>query len=70
MERDNYDPSCLDRTFGSDDCFKLLSLGAIDPKELGHSLRKKKVKEFPGGQVVKDPVLSLLWQGFYPCLGA
>lgn len=47
MERDNYDPSCLDRTFGSDDCFKLLSLGAIDPKELGHSLRKKKSKGVP-----------------------
>ena len=33
---------------------------------VGIWIRIEKLKEFPGGLVVKDPVLSLLWHRFSP----
>ena len=30
------------------------------------SVRKIEIREFPGGLVVKDLALSLLWLGFHP----
>ena len=32
-------------------------------------MQKINVEEFPGGLVLKDPVLSLLWGGFDPWAG-
>ena len=61
------------------DCGVSLSCSSDSAPSLGTSIchmcecKKKKIlqrgREFPGGLAVKDPVLSLLWCGFYPWPG-